>query len=315
MTRGRLSFLPRIAPLALALALPAAAMAADATVSKVEGEVKVGREGAWKTAAAGAVIAAADFLSLGPAARATVKLGDGTVAEFVGKVIVPGRRLSSEKAAGALLKLTRAVQKASEAVVGVDAKGTVPGAGKASDKLGQKKRAIFVDTDEKPKSSEADFAEAALGRGDYFDARNRAQAIVDDPNDSPAEKRRARYVLGRVHAAEGEFGKALSAFDGAAAARDPAEGDAADHYRGAALVERGLVHVQLGLDGKADADFKAAIEASPKTAQAAKANLYLGALALEAQKPAVAEAHFKLLAGYPDLEAAARDLTAGAGAN
>ena len=109
--------------LVLSMFLSASAFAA-ATVVSATGDAKVGKAGAFKPAKAGVQVPAADFLVLAPGAKATVKLEDGTTAEFTGKAMVPGRRLTSAKEAGALIRVGQSIQKAAESVVGVDAVAT-----------------------------------------------------------------------------------------------------------------------------------------------------------------------------------------------
>lgn len=106
-----------------------------ATAVKVEGtsgsESKVGREGAWRSAAVGATIGETDFLAIPAGATVRVTLPDGKVASFAGKIVVPGRRLVSAKtSASNAAWLAHAIQSASDAMGGVTAGQDGPGASK-----------------------------------------------------------------------------------------------------------------------------------------------------------------------------------------
>ena len=294
------------------------ALAASATVVSVEGEGKIGRSGAWRPAKAGETVGESEFLSLAPNAAAKVKLGDGTAADFQGKVIVPGRRLATQKSAGALLRFSQSLQKAAEAVVGVDVKGTAPGASKADEKTGRKLALGFMGEDTEQLSSRADFAEASLARNDLYDATDRAKAILAESGSSALEKRRAHLVLGQVHLEEGEFTNALKHLDAAAkelspdelAARRVEKGKTVmdpEAYRSAALLHRGRAHQILGDHAKAEADYAAAITAFPKGTQAYQAHFYLGVIALEGGDRKAAQKHF---AGIADMKDADNSVTA-----
>src|SRR5689334_5211795 len=105
----------RMSTAALFLLLSTPAFAAS-TVVKTTGDAKVGKAGAFKPAKPGSEIPSTEFLVLGDGAKATVKLEDGTTAEFSGKVMVPGRRLVNAKEAGALIRVGQSIQKAAESV-------------------------------------------------------------------------------------------------------------------------------------------------------------------------------------------------------
>lgn len=317
--------------LALLLGFAAApsAFAGTASVTSVAGgEAKVGREGAWKPAMAGVSIGESDFLTIAAGTTVTVKLPNGKESVIEGRAIVPGRRLVSDKTdAGAMLKFARTVQRATEAVVGQEEKTSTGGAGKGNltlsgagveltdaerKRLANNSRMKFAGIEEEErKSTESDFAEASFRRGDFFDARNRAQAIVDDPNDSALEKRRANLILGRVAAADASFATALATLDKAAAPATRPEGDDGKSYRAVALAQRGNVHLLLGNEERANADFLEAIATAPESAGAAQANFYLGTMAAERRDAKKAKAHFeKIPAKFEDLKKSSDEIVA-----
>lgn len=289
---------------AVSLLLSPAAFAAakSASIVTVQGEAKVGKEGAWKPASAGAAISENEFLTLSKDASVKVKLGDGTEAEFTGKAIIPGRRLVSAKtSAGKLQNLSNAVQSATEAVMGSDptvARGGLTRATKVATtaedkaKLGAKGSMKWGSDIEEPAagSTEADFAEQDLRKGDMFGARSRAQAILDNKVKSAYEKRRANYVLAHVSASDAEFTAALKKIDLVAAVADEKGGETAEMvraHRSGALVLRGQIMTQLGDSAKAKESFaealKIAQDGDPKSepVTAAQANFFLGAMAVE----------------------------------
>lgn len=281
----------------------AATPAKSASIVSVTGEAKVGKEGAWKPAAAGAAINETDFLTLSKDASAKIKLGDGTEQEFTGKAIIPGRRLVSAKtSAGKLQNLSNAVQSATEAVMGSDptvARGGLTRASKVATssedkaKLGGKNGMKWGSEieEETQSSSEADYAEQSLRKGDMFLARSRAQAILDNKSKSSFEKRRANYVLAHVSAADAEFTTALKKIDLVTAAADEKTGETSEMvraHRSGALVLRGQIMTQLGDSAKAKEAFAEALTiaqtGNPATepVTVAQANFFLGAMALEA---------------------------------
>lgn len=279
-----------------------AAAGKSASILSVTGEAKVGKEGAWKPAAAGAAITENEFLTLSKDATAKVKLGDGTEQEFAGKAIIPGRRLVSAKtSAGKLQNLSNAVQSATEAVMGSDptvARGGLTRATKiatsAEDKakLGSKtgmKWGSDIEGDD-PGSTEADYAEQSLRKGDMFLARSRAQAILDNKAKSAFEKRRANYVLAHAFASDAEFTSALKKIELVIAPPEVKGGETAElvrAHRSGALVLRGQIMTQLGDASKAKESFAEALKIAqtgdPKTepVTVAQANFFLGVIALE----------------------------------
>ena len=297
----------KLSHLVLASLLSSSAFAAPATVVSVEGQSKIGKDGAWRPAKTGETVGDAEFLSVSPESVVKVKLGDGTPADFRGKVVVPGRRLGTQKSAGPLLKFSESLQKAAEAVVGVDVKGTAPGASKADDKTATKTRLLMMgDQDSGPRSTKAEFAEKALQRHDLQDAENRAKGILADPGESALEKRRAHLILGRVHLDEAEYTKALAELSAAAADLAPEEKAARKlekakvifdptGYRAAALVFRGIAYRQLGDDAKAKTDFTSAISAFPQSTQAYQASFQLLTMSLEGGDKAAATKHFEAI--------------------
>lgn len=266
------------------LFVSATALAAPASITAVKGDVKIGKEGAWKAATAGAAVPEAEFLMVTSDSTVTVKLGDGTSHDFSGKSLIPGRRLASVKAAGPLLKFSRQLQKAAESVVGVDTVGTVPGAGKActpeqiklgtcikgsaEDKDPRKIGGMIFEGDGGGNSSEAKFAELYLDDGDRFGATTRSEAILKDKNASDFEKRRASLVLANVKSDLGEFTQALSLLEKVIAKPTATEKDAgmevaARSRKVAGLVLRGEIYNLLGDTKKAKADFEAAASEFP----------------------------------------------------
>lgn len=300
----------KLSHLLVASLLSSTAFAAPATVVSVAGEgIKIGKDGAWRPAKAGETIGETEFLSAPSETQINVKLGDGTAAAFKGKVVVPGRRLATQKSAGALLKLSESLQKAAESVVGVDVKGTAPGASKADDKTNTKvKLAWESDVDIGSKSTKADWAETMLAKHDIHEAVERADAILKDTGESPLEKRRAQLVLGQVYMGDAEFTKALKAFTAAAAPLTAPETSAKktgfdpEAYRAAALVHRGVAHRQLGDDAKAKADFEATIASFPMGTQAYQASFQLMVMSIEAGDKAGAEKYFAAIPTMKDTD-------------
>lgn len=305
--------------LAGVLVLPTlSAFAADpASITAVEGDAKVGREGAWRSAAPGATISEAEFLTLSQGAKVTVKLPDGTSSTLEGRAVIPGRRLvSSGTKAGNMVWFTKSVQKASEAIVGEDqkfAKGGSDKAGnieKASSRLGGSRSGgpRWASSSE-PTSTAADFAEAGLRREDFYDARSRARAIVEDPNATAIQKRRAHLVLGQVAASEGSFSTALEWLERAAA--KPGEGEDAQEaskFRAIALSQLGQIHLTLGNEARAVSVLDDAIAANPASPAAAQANFFLGVLAAEKNDSKRAKEHFSRLTRYQELAEAAQQV-------
>lgn len=293
---------------ASSLLLSSTALAAPATVVSVAGEgIKIGKDGAWRPAKAGETIGVSEFLSAPSGSEIKVKLGDGTPAQFKGKVIVPGRRLATQKAAGRLLKLSESLQKAAESVVGVDVKGTAPGASKADDKLNSKIKLQYEGADSRPASSKAEWAERSFAENDMHLAVERAEAILEDSGESALEKRRAHLVLGQVYLGDAEFTKALKSLTAAcvpltadeAAAKKMVKGKVTfdpEAYRAAALLQRGIAYRQIGDDAKAKADFEATVAAFPLGTQAYQASFQLMVMALEAGDRPGADKHFGAIA-------------------
>lgn len=296
------------------LLLAAPAWAAPATVVSVEGDgIRIGKDGAWRPGRPGETIAETEFLNVPVNAVVDVKLGDGSSGRFPGKVIVPGRRLATRKDAGPLLRFSESLQKAAESVVGVDVKGTAPGASKANDRTATRIKLQFEGTDSRPRSTGADFAERAFAEHDLHDASVRARAILDDRASSPLEKRRARIVAAGVFLEEAEFTLALQELDAAVAALAPEEKAARrvekgavtfdpEAYRAAALLLRGRALRQLGDDVKAKADLTAATTVFPTGTQAYAAHLELMVLALEANDVITARKHFDAIPTMKDAD-------------
>lgn len=303
MTRMLLAF--------LLLSFPA--LAKTASIKAIKGDVKVGKEGAWKSATPGAAIPETEFLLIPADGTASVELADGTNADFQGKVLVPGRRLASVKAAGALLKFSRSLQKAAESVVGTDIIGTVPGATRAcsEEQIKQgtckdggrspiptadpnKIRGVsFMGEGERGKSAAGLAEDAYFINGDHFLARQRSDAILADKSASEFERRRAALVLANVQADEGELTRAFKLLDGVVSKPSVAETSsgfdlAAKAYRVSGLLLRGRLFMQLGDVEKAEKDFIGAssefsISDKDKTYPLAahRANFFLAALELE----------------------------------
>jgi tetratricopeptide (TPR) repeat protein len=121
--------------LALLFAGAPARAATGPSVQAVTGKVQVGHDSQWKDAAAGTPVGAADFVRVDPGATVTILLADGKTASFTGRAIVPGRRLvPGATSAGASVWLAQALQRASDAVVGKDARGEVAGGAKPAGK-------------------------------------------------------------------------------------------------------------------------------------------------------------------------------------
>lgn len=295
--------------LVLASLLSSSVLAATPILVSASGDSKVGRAGAFKPAKAGMEVTEQDFIVLAPGAKATVKLADGTTAQFEGKLMVPGRRLVSAKEAGALIKLGQSLQKAAEAVVGSDTVATVPGSGKAnneSDKLGSKSKGmLFVGEDGAGKrTSPAEYAELSLRENDRFLARKRAEDILADAKADSLERRRASLVLAQVYVADDEITKALGMFARAIEA-DKNELAGEKSVRTAALVKRAQLHRDLGDLAKAKADLKEAIAAYPETDKTrplawSHAQFLTGAIALEEGRTAEATAAFKKIPSPED---------------
>jgi tetratricopeptide (TPR) repeat protein len=303
----------KLSHLLIASLLTSSAFAAPATVVSVSGEgSKIGKDGAWRPAKAGETIGESEFLSAPTGTEVQVKLGDGTPAGFKGKVIVPGRRLATQKAAGPLLKLSESLQKAAESVVGVDVKGTAPGASKADDKLNTKAKLVFEGADTpRIASSKAEWAEKSFAENDMHLAVERAEAILKDTGESSLEKRRAHLVLGQVYVGDAEFTKALKSLTAASApltadetaAKKMEKGKVTfdpEAYRAAALLHRGIVYRQIGDDAKAKADFEGTIASFPAGTQAYQASFQLMVMSLEAGDRPGADKHFGAIATMKD---------------
>lgn len=299
----------KLSTLVLASLLSSTALAASPVLVSASGDSKVGRAGAFKPAKAGMAVSEQDFIVLAPGAKATVKLADGSMAEFEGKLMVPGRRLVSAKEAGALIKLTQSLQKAAEAVVGSDTVATVPGAGKASnegDKLGSRSKGmLFVGEEPSGKrTSPAEYAEVSLRANDRFLARERAEDILADAKADSLERRRASLVLAQVYVADDEITKALGMF---ARAIEPGKSELAGEksVRTAALVQRAQLHRILGDVAKAKSDLKEATAAYLDTDGTrplawSHAQFLIGAIALEEGNTAEAAAAFKKIPSPQD---------------
>lgn len=316
--------------LSLLLSLPA--LAKTASLTAVKGDVKVGKEGAWKSATPGVVIPETDFLLIPADATASVVLADGTKADFQGKVLVPGRRLASVKAAGALLKFSRSLQKAAESVVGTDIIGTVPGATRACSeneiRQGTCKEAgkspiptgdpnkirgvSFMGEEERSKSEAERAEEEYFVKGDKYLARQRSEAILAEGSaSSEFEKRRAALVLANINADEGEVTKAFKLLETVVKKPNAAETSggfdgAAKAYRVSGLVLRGKINMELGDAAKAQQDFLAAtkefsIADKEKNYPLAahRANLFLATLALESGRDTAVEDARKYVDAIP----------------
>ena len=157
--------------------------------------------------------------------------------------------------------------------------------------------------------SEADAAEDRFNAGLVPEARMKAQEIVANPKASPLEKRRANLLVGRIAAGEAAFGDALKALDAAAAKVDGEEDSVkAQNVRAAALAQRGQVHLQLGNDARAAADFLAATLAAPESSSAAQAFFFLGTIAASANDLEGAKANFAKLDKFPELKSAGNEI-------
>ena len=299
------------------LASPAA-FAQPAKVVTSTGTVMIGRDPQWTAAKPGAEIAETDFLSIADGARLTVLLPDGTKQDLEGKAMVSGRRLLSDRsAAGKLVFFSKSFQDA--AATRVEFKeGSTAIAIRSKDlsddreKLGTgKKRGLSFlgEDDEEPHSTNADFADSFLRRGDYMLAMDRAWMVLKDADSTPLERRRAHLVMGQVAAGEGSYERAMRDFDGAA--ERAAEDDrAARIYRQIALVQRGQIYLATDHDSRAGEDFREAIDIDPESAPAAQARFFLGALALSSNDVDAARTLFGKLGSFPELQQAGEQLLA-----
>jgi hypothetical protein len=303
MKRFGKSLLEIVVVVGLFASASSAYASSSVVVTSVTGDVKVGREGAWKPAAKGTAISDTDFVMIPENATATIHLPDNTDKVFPGKAIIPGRRLSSTKtAAGAMIYFSQGLQKASEVVAGKKNDGTASnGAGKAG--VTERPSTVFMsEGTTAPHVSQAQVAESDFRSGKN-DAKAEADAILKDAKATSVEKRHAHLLLGLVAASTASYSTALKEFD--AAATKAEDGDEAVLLRARALVQRGQVESQLSDDRTAKADF---VEASSIAAQGspeqAQAYFFLGVLAASANDATTARNFFNLLDSYPELKKA-----------
>src|SRR4051812_25014971 len=105
---------------------PALAAAARPKLGALEGDVRVGKEGSWRTATKDMEIGDDEFVSIAAGAKATVTMPDGKPLVFTGKRIVAGRRLA-KSGAGSDVFFSEAVRLASGAIAGEEKTSTTPG--------------------------------------------------------------------------------------------------------------------------------------------------------------------------------------------
>ncbi|HVO31651.1 MAG TPA: hypothetical protein VMV18_12980 [bacterium] len=290
---------------------PASARAATATVKAAEGPARIGKPGAWRSAAAGMPIAESEFLSLELGAHATVVLGDGSERVLTGRTVISGKRLAQP---GSTVLLSDAVRNQTYARLDADAHASTEaatrGAGTA-ERLGKKRRAVTFmgqeEEDARAARTPADFSEACLRLADPMGATDYAWDSIANPDAPPVERARAHLVLGRIAVDEADFDDARREFDLAARAAD-APAPLASATRAEALLQRGQTRLQLADDDGARADFDAALALAPEGATAAHAQFFLGVLALAHDDAAGARAHFDALAAFPELASAAAEL-------
>ena len=304
-----------------AFAAPAAWAGENAIIVKADKGARVGREAAWNPATAGLEIGTVDLLEVPVGATVTVKLPDGKTLEIVGRAVVSGRRLVTDKsAAGRLVYFNKAFQDANATiVVNVEETGTTALAGRGAivgdeenTRLGKTKRQVMflsdaVD-DDPPKSNAADFAESYLRKGEWQLAADAAWRAIASGESTPLERRRGHLVMARLATNEGQQEIALRDLD--AACRSSGVESGGKPYIAAALVARGQAWMAIGDDAKALEDFRAALDFDAQGAAGAQANFFLGALALSQQDLDSAKSLFGRLNGFPELAQAGKDLLA-----
>src|SRR4051812_182354 len=237
-----------LAFLAVFLCSAAALAATRPKLGSLEGDVRVGKEGSWRSAAKDMEIAEDEFVSIAAGAKATVAMPDGKQLPFTGKRIVAGRRLA-KTGAGTDVFFSEAVRAASGAIAGEEKTSTTPGGMKncsdADRKLGKcSSKAMGFESEED-------------------DARTAVAAS------------QAHYVLGGIAANEGNFETAIRELSAAAVPAAPAD------LRAKALVARARVEIDLGDTKTATADLEQARSLEQGTSSAHAAAFLLAALALE----------------------------------
>ena len=264
-----------------ALFSASASAASQATIKSASEGVQLGKEGDWKSAKAGMAIADTDFVKIPDGAAATITLPDKTTRDFLGRAIIPGRRLTSEKtSAGAMIWFSQGVQKAATAIVGKEGDGS---AGNAAGKAGTPTPHPPVWAGEGPTEhhgSPIELPDLEYSKGHYAAAIAIANAVLADPKATAYDRRLAQEVRGTIAAANAEYAAALKDLDAAAGPVMVEESTGSASVRVAALLQRGQVNTQLGNDAKAAEDFKAAADAAPdKSPQRYQAKFLLGVLA------------------------------------
>jgi TolA-binding protein len=294
-------------------ALLAALLAAGPAVAGVSGDVSAGRDGHWAAVKPGQTLDPDELVRLGPGASVTLTRPDGKEQVLTGKSIVLVKRVL-ESGAMATVFSSPALQDSIGAVEGSTALA-VRGIDAADAEQRARQRSghavAFLGDDDGPRPSAAAIAnaEALLARGDGAGASGAAGKVLADPKAAPLERRRALLVLGIAAETSGDYPGARSALT-LAAAPGPEEG--AEPFRSAALERRGEVAMQLGDDAGAATDFQSAIDAAADGPAAARAQFFLGAMALAQDDREAAKARFARLAAHPELrQAADRLLNAG----
>lgn len=314
----------------LALSSPAWA-AAGVTVADSTGPAsKVGREGAWRMADADATIGEKDFLAIPAGATVRVTLPDGQVASFTGKIVVPGRRLVSDKSSASNVAwLARAIQSASDAVGGVAVKQEGPGAAKVEtvgsrpDQGMTASRVTSADDvapPPSPKAPKQDEAKKVEKETEKQPARDVDSLLgLSETDASPTKARPAARAQAQTRAetlrdgltaeSDGNFETARTLL--VIASKKPKKGGTdVRAIRAEAYVALGRVHLQLGLPNEAAVAFDQAIRLDTAKGatgpHAARAHFLLGMSALERGDVKAARRKFALLKEYPALDAAAK---------
>lgn len=313
----------RVISLLLLLLAPATALpaAADPVVVTADKGVRIGRDPEWRDAAPGMAVQPADLLEVPEGAKVTMKLPDGSTVELLGRTLLSGRRLVTDKsAAGRSVFFNKSFQEAVDTLVieiaetgstAIAARGFLVGA--VDSRLGRRSKrnvAFLGDEDETRlvRSDAADFAESHLRRGDWQLAADAAWSAIESPDSTPLERRRAHLVMARLASNDGKQELALR--DLHAACRAVSVESGGRPYVAAALVARGQAWLALGDDGLAMADFRSALDYDADGAAGAQANFFLGALALSDQDLDTARNLFGRLRAYPELSQAGAELLA-----
>ncbi len=308
---------------------PVLSWAGTPAVVSANGNVEVGRDAAWTLVKPGTAIKDSEFLRVPTGASVKVKLANGSEAEFLGKAVVPGRRLHDPKTdVDALMKFYKMYQKAATTVGGEEKKSSIAASGKAC-KAGEvvcrgechKRVECLKWSGEGNASLDQSPADKILTdylRGQIDEARFQANQIAKNPEASKADRRIAFWIVGAQQAELEKYQDALAALDIACAPLDDSETNYAK-YRANALLERGKVLINIGSPERARKDLEEAAGLSggdKDSAVAGEARFLLGYLAIEANDLKAADAHFKLIPNADEALAwqnAARDMKKAAG--